>query len=74
MNVKILLFAEARDILEADWLDLEVEINTNKAQILAKIGEKFQALHTILDVCNLAHNHVRIRLGASDLNQSALSI
>ena len=65
MKLKILLFAEAREIIEKDEIEIELEIEqtnqghvTNKAKIFGKIEENFQSLAPILEVCNLAHNHV----------------
>ena len=58
MKVKILLFAEARDIIEADSIEIEVKEQTSKTEIFKQIEAKFQSLAPILEVCNLAHNHV----------------
>ena len=58
MIVKILLFAEARDLVGADFVELEHEDSTTKEKLIAALGEKFSELAEILPTCNLAYNHV----------------
>ena len=58
MIVKILLFAEARDLVGADFVELEHGDSTTKEKLLAALGEKFSQLAEILPTCDLAYNHV----------------
>lgn len=57
MNIKILLFAEARDLAEADSIEIEISSETTKTEIFDAVKRAAKCLEQILDTCNLAYNH-----------------
>jgi len=62
MQIKILLFAEARDLLETDSITLEADFASSstitKRELLLLLGAQYPTLGVILPSCNIAHNHV----------------
>merc|ERR1711892_134618 len=64
MQIKILLFAEARDLLETDSITLEADFASSstitKHELLLLLGAQYPTLGVILPSCNIAHNHTYI--------------
>ena len=59
MQIKVLLFAEARDLAEADSIEIELAASTaTKSEIFDAVKRAASCLEQILDTCNLAYNHV----------------
>ena len=60
MQIKVLLFAEARDLAEADSIEIELAANgeATKSEIFDAVKRAAGCLEEILDTCNLAYNHV----------------
>ena len=59
MQIKVLLFAEARDLAEADSIEIELATSeTTKSEIFDAVKRAASCLEQILDTCNLAYNHV----------------
>lgn len=59
VRVKVLLFAEARERAESDFLWVELESETTTQTLLETIGLACTELVSLLLTCQLAHNHVR---------------
>ena len=60
MKIKILLFAEARERAEADFLTIEIENSeTTRENLFEILGRKCPDLVPILPTCQLAQNHVK---------------
>jgi len=58
MQIKVLLFAEARDLAEADSIEIELATSeTTKSEIFDAVKRAASCLEQILDTCNLAYNH-----------------
>ena len=61
MKLKVLLFAEARDIAAVDFLEIEVNsAKSSKEAIFEALGNTEPDLKIILKTCNLAHNQVSL--------------
>jgi len=61
MIVKILLFAEARDLIGTDQVELNFDSeSTTKEQLIRLLGSQFPDLGEILPSCNIAHNQTYI--------------
>ena len=59
MQIKVLLFAEARDLAEADSIEIELAASeATKSEIFDAVKRAAGCLEQILDTCNLAYNHV----------------
>ena len=59
MRLKILLFAEARERAEADFIMIEIEsATTTRESIFEILGKSCADLLPILPSCQLAQNHV----------------
>ena len=59
MQIKVLLFAEARDLAEADSIEIELaKSEATKSEIFDAVKRAAGCLEQILDTCNLAYNHV----------------
>ena len=59
MQIKVLLFAEARDLAEADSIEIELaKSEATKSEIFDAVKRAAGCLEEILDTCNLAYNHV----------------
>ena len=60
MQIKVLLFAEARDLAEADSIEIELASSgeATKSEIFDAVKRAASCLEQILDTCNLAYNHV----------------
>ena len=60
MQIKVLLFAEARDLAEADSIEIELSASgeATKSEIFDAVKRAASCLEQILDTCNLAYNHV----------------
>ena len=60
MQIKVLLFAEARDLAEADSIEIELAASgeATKSEIFDAVKRAASCLEQILDTCNLAYNHV----------------
>jgi len=58
MQIKVLLFAEARDLAEADSIEIELAASeATKSEIFDAVKRAAGCLEQILDTCNLAYNH-----------------
>jgi len=58
MNITVLLFAEARDLAEADSIEIElISSEATKSEIFDAVKRAAGCLEQILDTCNLAYNH-----------------
>ena len=64
MQIKILLFAEARDLAASDSIILELDnTTTTKGKLLELLGAQYPELAVILSACNIAHNQQYINEG-----------
>ena len=65
MQIKILLFAEARDLAASDSIILELDntTTTTKGKLLELLGAQHPELAVILASCNIAHNQQYINEG-----------
>ena len=59
MRLKVLLFAEAKERAESDFLWIEVEQNTTREEIFAQLAAVCDDLQPLLSTCQLAQNLVR---------------
>lgn len=58
MQIKVLLFAEARDLAEADSIEIKLASSeATKSEIFDAVKRAASCLEQILDTCNLAYNH-----------------
>jgi len=77
MQIKVLLFAEARDLAEADSIEIELAANgeATKSEIFDAVKRAAGCLEEILDTCNLAYNHQYIgdeKLSIKETDELAL--
>jgi len=54
MNVRVRLFAAARQAVGRDWLDLELPAGTTAGQLRRRLVEEFPAMSTLVDHMLLA--------------------
>jgi len=76
MQIKVLLFAEARDLAEADSIEIELaKSEATKSEIFDAVKRAAGCLEQILDTCNLAYNHQYIgdeKLSIKETDELAL--
>jgi len=76
MQIKVLLFAEARDLAEADSIEIELATSeATKTEIFDAVKRAAGCLEEILDTCNLAYNHQYIgneKLSIKETDELAL--
>jgi len=64
LKIKVLLFAEAKERAEADFIWVEVDQSETTAEALfSAIGGVCKDLVTLLPSCQLAQNHVCLKMG-----------
>ena len=55
--MKVLLFAEARDVAEADFIEIEISSKSSRREIFSSLSSKIPELKSVLKSSQLAQNH-----------------
>ena len=55
--MKVLLFAEAREVAEADFIEIEISSKSSRSEIFSSLSSKIHELESVLKSSQLAQNH-----------------
>ena len=55
--MKVLLFAEAREVAEADFVEIEISSKSSRSEIFSSLSSKIPELESVLKSSQLAQNH-----------------